>query len=210
MLIDVRLEIGAATESIDVAGDSPLIQPGTTSLAEVITGSVTRSHPVNVRNTSNLVALTPGINTTRGFRGPGATSGASDRIAFSAGGGRRYTNEVMLDGSPQVVMGQNQPAYIPTPDALQEFSVQTNALSAEYGRTGGAVLNLVHRSGTKEFHGALYDFLRNDKLNANGFFSNRNGRARLPSKIWLMSHRFNRPTPEDPWYVTSTTMVELS
>jgi hypothetical protein len=182
-VIDVRLEIGSATESIDIKGDSPLIEPGSTSLAEVITGSAIRSYPVNVRNTSNLLALTPGINTTRGFRGPGSSSGASDRIAFSAGGGRRYTNEVMLDGSPQVVMGQNQPAYIPTPDALQEFSVQTNALSAEYGRTGGAVLNLVHRSGTNEFHGAVYEFLRNDKLNANNFFLNRNGRARLPSRV---------------------------
>jgi hypothetical protein len=81
-VIDVRLEVGSATESITVNGDSPLIEPGSTSIAEVIIGTTIRSHPVNVRNTSNLVALTPGINTTRGFRGPGSSSGASDRIAF--------------------------------------------------------------------------------------------------------------------------------
>src|SRR5260370_37020165 len=86
----------------------------------------------------------------------------------------------MLDGWQQIVMGYNQLAYVPTPDALQEFRVQTNALSAEYGRTGGAVVNLVHRSGTKEFHGVLYEFLRNDKVDSNTFFSNRNGQKKPP------------------------------
>jgi hypothetical protein len=63
---------------------------------------------------------------------------------------------------------------VPSPDALQEFKVQTNSMSAEYGRTGGAVINMVHRSGTSQFHGVLYEFLRNNKLDANGFFRNRN------------------------------------
>src|SRR5262249_21536702 len=100
--------------------------------------------------------LTPGINTSRSARGATTASGSIAAMAFSANGGRDVSNEVMLDGSSQIVMGYNQPAYIPSPDALQEFRVQTNSLSAEYGRTGGAVVNLVHRSGTKEFHGVLY------------------------------------------------------
>jgi hypothetical protein len=100
-----------------------------------------------------LVALTPGINTTRSYRTAATASGSISAVGFSANGGRNVSNEVILDGSSQVVMGYNQPAYVPSPDAVQEFKVQTNALSAEYGRTGGAVVNLVHRSGTKDFHG---------------------------------------------------------
>src|SRR5260370_30059176 len=86
----------------------------------------------------------------------------------------------MLDGWQQIVMGYNQLAYVPTPDALQEFRVQTNALSAEYGRRGGAVISLVHRWGTKEFHGVLYEFLRNDKFDAKTFFATRNGQTKPP------------------------------
>ena len=75
-------------------------------------------------------------------------------------------------------MGYNQPAYVPNPDAVQEFKVQTNGLSAEYGRSGGAVVNMVTRSGTKEFHGVLFEFLRNDALDAAGFFNNLNARGK--------------------------------
>src|SRR5262245_55457727 len=71
-------------------------------------------------------------------------------------------------------MGYNQSAYVPNPDATQEFKVQTNNLSAEYGRTGGAVVNLMMRSGTNEFHGALWEFVRNDLFDASDFFNNLN------------------------------------
>src|SRR5260221_957901 len=89
-------------------------------------------------------------------------------------------NEVILDGSTQTMMRLNEPAYIPLPEAIQELNVQTNGLAGEHGRSGGAVINIVHRSGTKEFHGQLYEFLRNEKLNASNFFDNRNGRNRAP------------------------------
>ena len=80
-------------------------------------------------------------------------------------------------------MGFNQPSYIPSPDTLQEFKVQTNAFSAEYGRTAGAVVNMVTRSGGSEFHGVVYEFLRNDKLQANNWFANANGRDRAPFRF---------------------------
>ncbi|MCL5745042.1 MAG: TonB-dependent receptor, partial [Acidobacteria bacterium] len=178
--LNITLEVGAVNETIDVTAQAPLLESASSTLGEVVNSHTGEALPLNGRNMLQLVQLAPGINTTRAYRNATLGSGSFEAVAFSANGGRNVSNEVMLDGSPQVVMGYNQPAYIPTPDAVQEFRVQTNNLSAEYGRTGGAVINMVHRSGTKEFHGVLYEFLRNDKFDANNFFGNRNGNPRPP------------------------------
>ncbi|MBI4902245.1 MAG: TonB-dependent receptor [Acidobacteria bacterium] len=178
--LDVQLEVGATTEVVEVTTQVPLLDTASSTLDAVFNSKTGEALPLNGRNILQLVALTPGINTSRSARGATTGSGSISSMAFSANGGRDVSNEVMLDGSPQMVMGYNQPAYVPSPDALQEFRVQTNSLSAEYGRTGGAVVNLVHRSGTTEFHGVLYEFLRNDKFDANTFFSNRSG-AKKPA-----------------------------
>ena len=174
-ILDVSMELGSVTA--DRGGQHPDGAAGDASstLDSVVNHKSAEALPLNGRNVLQLVALSPGINTTRSYRGATTGDGSITSNAFSANGGRDVSSEIMLDGSPQIVMGYNQPSYVPTPDALQEFRVQTNNLSAEYGRTGGAVINLVHRSGTKEFHGVLYEFLRNDKFDANGFFNNRNG-----------------------------------
>jgi len=176
--LDVSLELGSLTEVVEVTTQVPLLETASSTLDAVVNSRTAESLPLNGRNILQLIAMVPGINATRSFRGAMTGSGSIVSMAFSANGARDVSSEVMLDGSPQIVMGYNQPAYVPTPDALQEFRVQTNSLAAEYGRTGGAVVNLVHRSGTKEFHGVLYEFLRNDKLEANDFFSNRNNRAK--------------------------------
>jgi hypothetical protein len=181
--IDVVMEVGAVTEAIDVTAQAPLLETASSTLGEVVNSKTTEALPLNGRNVMQLVALTPGINQTRSSREATSASGSIPSNGFSANGGRNVSNEVMLDGSPQVVMGYNQPAFVPSPDALQEFKVQTNNLSAEYGRTGGAVVNLVHRSGTSQFHGVLYEFLRNDKFDANGFFNNRNRKAKPPFRF---------------------------
>ncbi len=176
--LDVSLEIGALGESVQVTAATPLIEPGSSFLGEVITGRSVEALPLATRDLNQLVALAPGISDSPGFRVPKFASG--NTALFSANGGPGGTNEIILDGSPQTMLGSNQAAYIPQPEATQEFNVQTNSLAAEYGRTGGAIVNIVHRSGTREFHGKLYEFLANEKLNANGFFDNRNDRDRAP------------------------------
>jgi hypothetical protein len=178
--LDVAMELGSVSETVEVSSQVALLETASSTLDAVVNHKTAEALPLNGRNVLQLVALTPGINSTRSYRGSASGDGSITSMAFSANGGRDVSNEVMLDGSPQIVMGYNQPAYVPTPDALQEFRVQTNSLSAEYGRTGGAVINLVHRSGTTNFHGVLYEFLRNDKFDANGFFNNRNGAQKPP------------------------------
>ncbi|MEZ5351411.1 MAG: carboxypeptidase regulatory-like domain-containing protein [Bryobacteraceae bacterium] len=174
--ITVALEIGAVTETVQVSAETPLLETASSTLGEVVNSVTSENLPLNGRNALQLVALTPGINSNSNFNNGGQGGGSIVAVGFSANGGRNVSTAVMLDGSPQEVMGYNQPAYVPSPDALQEFRVQTNSMSAEYGRTGGAVVNMVHRSGTSDFHGVLYEFLRNNALDANGFFNNLNGR----------------------------------
>lgn len=184
VVIDLSLKVGGVGETVQVTGDAaPLLETGSSSLGEVVNSRTIESLPLNGRNVMQLVALTPGISTTRSYRTSAFGSGAINSNAFSANGGRNVSNEIMVDGSPQVVMGYNQPAYVPNPDATQEFKVQTNGLSAEYGRTGGAVVNLVTRSGTNDFHGALWEFVRNDLFDANGFFNNLNDRDKAPFRF---------------------------
>ena len=175
---DVSLEVGAVSETLQVTSEVSLLEPASSFLGEVVSGKSADALPLTTRNITQLVALAPGVSDTRNFRGPAFSSGNPSRVQFSANGGRGITNEILLDGSPQTVMDLNEPAYIPMPEAVQEFNVQSNSLPAEYGRSGGAVINIVHRSGTKDFHGSLYEFLRNDELNANYFFANKSGQPK--------------------------------
>lgn len=174
--INPTLQVGVVTETVEVTGQTPLLETASSTLGEVVNSVTTENLPLNGRNVLQLIALTPGITTNTSYRNQTSGSGSIGSNGFSANGGRNVSSSIMLDGSPQEVMGYNQPAYVPSPDAVQEFKVQTNSLSAEYGRTGGAVVNMVHRSGTSAFHGVLYEFLRNDAFDANGFFNNLNGK----------------------------------
>ena len=182
--IDVSLQLGSVTETVEVSGEAPLLESASSALGEVVNHLTTVALPLNGRDVMQLVALTPGINSTPNYRnGSVFPSGDIGGVGFSANGGRNVASGILLDGSPQEVMGYNQPAYVPPPDAVEEFKVMTNSLSAEYGRTGAAIVSMVHKSGTKDFHGNLYEFLRNDVLDANDFFSNRSGKDRPPFRF---------------------------
>lgn len=178
--LDIPMEVGSITESVQVTAEVPLLETTSSALGEVVNARTTESLPLNGRNVLQLIALTPGINAQPGFRSNMDSNGPTSTNAFSANGGRNESSTILVDGSPQEVMGYNQAAYVPNPDSVQEFKVQTNNLAAEYGRTGGAVINVVSRSGTRDFHGVIFEFLRNDAFDANGFFNNRNGRGKAP------------------------------
>ena len=182
--VDVKLQLGAVTETVEVRSEAPLLETASSAMGEVVNHLTTTALPLNGRNIMQLVALTPGINSS-----PADSTSqpfASGNIAssgFSANGGRDLTSVILLDGSPQEVMGYDQAGYMPPPDAVEEFKVITNTFSAEYGRTGGAVISIVHRAGTKDFHGDAYEFLRNQVLDANDFFDNLNGKPRAPFRF---------------------------
>ena len=131
--------------------------------------------PLLGRNVLMLVNLAPGITNNSTTSTTGLID--IDSVSYSsANGANSRQNEFLMDGIPNNV--SDRVAYIPSVDDVEEFTVQTNALDAEYGHGGGMYVNVTTKSGTNELHGNLYEFFRNDKLNANSFFSNRSGAPR--------------------------------
>jgi hypothetical protein len=121
--------------------------------------------------------LTPGVSIQAGFGDNPATVNFQAWGNFAANGGVAGANVVLVDGAPVNTILFNGIGYVPPVDATQEFRVQTNNFSAEFGRTGGAVVNLSIKSGSNQFHGSVWRVFRNDKLDANNFFLNRAGKA---------------------------------
>src|SRR5579872_348513 len=173
----IQLEVGSASETVEVTGAAPLVDSSTSSLGQVIVNKQILDMPLNGRNPFSLGLLSG--NTTPMF-------GMGSNLPFIAGGGRFSANEVTLDGvdnntvSNAGAIGRNGIAVVPSVDAVQEFKVKTNNFSAEFGHAAGAVVNATIKSGTNEFHGTAFEFLRNDDLDANNFFTNAAGKPRAP------------------------------
>jgi hypothetical protein len=176
--LDLRLEIGDLTQSVEVAAQAAMLQSGTSSLGQYIEGKQVLDLPLLGRNAYALVQLVPGARMPLQFNDT-PVSMFTDQFV-SVNGARGYQNEYLLDGAPNTNPGQAGPTLFPTTDAVAEFRVLTNAYSAEYGRAAGGVFNVATRSGANTMHGSVWDFLRNDAITANDFFANRAG-ARKPS-----------------------------
>ena len=184
--VDMALQIGAASETIEVTGQAPLLQPETNSLGQVIEQRSVTDLPLNGRNPIALAQLAPGIvpqgSPSSGNSSTGSPVGANPFALgdFQMGGGQAGQSQILIDGVPTNGAYLNVVTVIPTQDAIEEFKVQTNNLGPEYGRFAGGVINLSTKSGSNHFHGSLYEFIRNKVLNANDYFDNRNGVARPP------------------------------
>ena len=176
--LDPRLEVGQSTQTVEVTGQTALLDAQTSSLSQVVENKQVTELPLNGRNTLALVALTPGIRTQGEFMQHTATRSFAGWGNFSSNGGVSDANEVLVDGAAVTMFLVNAPSLIPPVDATQEFRVQTNNYSAEFGRSAGAVVNIGVKSGTNQLHGTVYEFLRNDKLDSNDFFLNRAGQQR--------------------------------
>jgi hypothetical protein len=180
--IDATLELGQATEQVSVVADVQQVETSTSALGRVVEQQLVTALPLSSRNFTQILALSPGVNASV------ANAGELGRnsVNISANGSRPYDNTVVLNGllaeNPMSQGFDDAPdkagVPVPSPDALMEFKVQTGLYDAEMGRQGGAVINVVTKSGTNKFHGTLYEFLRNDDLNANEFFRNSTGQPR--------------------------------
>lgn len=173
--IDVQLQVGDIATTVEVEGSAPLLNTTISTLGQVIDNKYMISLPNIGRDSLSLVYLTPGVVGSAGRRGDNSTN-------FVANGSRNSTSDVMVDGVTVTTVEQNSGItdlkYKPSVDAVQEFKMQTNFFSAEYGQTGGAVVNMVTKSGTNDFHGTAFYFLRDASMNANNWFSNRAGQVR--------------------------------
>lgn len=164
------LKPGSQTETVEVTAATPVLQTQDASVGQVVDQRSVNDLPLNGRNFTFLAQLVQGVNSPQSDTRGNAASGA-----FSANGFRPAQNNYMLDGidnNSDTVDFLNGTNYVVLPpvDAIQEFKVQTTDFSAEYGRSGAAVLNATLKSGTNQFHGDVWEFFRNDKLDARDFF----------------------------------------
>ena len=143
----------------------------------MITGQTVEDLPLDGRSTFRLIALTPGVTFTQsayGQLGDVAINTTFDTM-FTINGGRVESNEFLIDGVPSSAGFFDQITTIPTPDDTSQFKVESNNLSAQYGRYTGGVVNVTTNSGTNTYHGKVYEFFRNSALDANDWFTKRAG-----------------------------------
>lgn len=176
--INLTMEVGSETQKVTVTARTPMIQAGTVSLGLVVDQRETDEIPLNGRNPMNLTALTPSVVPQgQSMENPNGTNPFAWGN-YQIGGGMANQSVTYLDGSSLNVEYDNLTAMVPTQDSLQEFKVDTNNLSPQYGRLAGGAINFRTKSGTNNLHGSLWEFLRNKVLNANDYFSNQAHLAR--------------------------------
>jgi hypothetical protein len=170
--IDLKLSIGAQTEVVEVIGAAPIIEKTTSGIGTVIDRKQVENLPLNGRNFTQLATLSTGVN--RGVPGGNASGesgnaetfryGENGGAAISVNGVREQGNNFQLDGVDNNEILVNSVVFFPPIEALQEFRVMTANAPAEFGRAGGAVTNLITKSGSNQFHGSVYEFNRNKGL----------------------------------------------
>src|SRR5215510_6948572 len=190
-IVNIKLEIGAVTERVEITATGPLLETSSATLSSVVENKKIIDLPLNNRNVYQLLKLVPGIT-------PSTPNSESDfftsTIRFSINGGKESLNDIQLDGVTAMVQSDIQGIYgasaIPSVEGIQEFRVQTNSYTAEYGRSGGGQVTMLTKSGSNQFHGSAFEFLRNSAMDAKSFFLNRsNGR-----KASFQQHQYGAST----------------
>jgi Carboxypeptidase regulatory-like domain/TonB-dependent Receptor Plug Domain len=196
--ISVPLALQSATETVTISAEPPLVDTDNPTTGRVVAESQVKQLPLPTRNFQQLLTLSPGTvanlsNNTEMGRGD---------VNIYVNGQRDTSNNVVIDGTMVNSPGTNSTPNIsvPSPDAIQEFIVQTSLYDATQGRNSGGNVALVTKSGTSKFHGSAFEFLRNDALNANDYFLNQAGRARPVLKRNQFGGTFGGPIIKDKTY----------
>ena len=177
----LRMEVGATTESITVEATTPLVESTTSNKSFVISSQQVTETSTNGRDFQSLMRTLPGVlsNDSSDFR-----LAFNNTDSFHVNGLRGSNNNVFLDGSINTDVGANDGQYTQLSlDAVGEFKVQTSTFNAEYGRIAGVLISASTKSGGQQFHGTLYEFLRNSAMDANSFFNNVQGKAKSPLRF---------------------------
>lgn len=180
--LDVALEVGEVTETVNITAAAPLLEVGSASAGQVIDQRRISELPLSDGNPFVLSRLAPGITYTGDLRfsRPFDNAGTSGIVADGAPG----RNEFTLDGTPNMASGGGlgRVAFVPPADAVQEFKVETAAYDGQTAHTAAATVNVTLKSGTNSLHGTIYEFVRNDKLSANTFLLNRTNLSTNPAR----------------------------
>jgi len=165
--VDVKLELGPVAQVVSAEASAPLIEIVSTQVGAVVNDKAVVELPLNTRDTYQLLQLQPGVQSQLGSD---LFYGSDQPGVVSVNGGRGRSNNYTVNGGDANDQFVNLPGVQPSPDSIEEFRVLTNTFDAEFGRNSGAVVNVVTKSGTNALHGDVYEFFRNNVLNARGFF----------------------------------------
>jgi hypothetical protein len=195
--IDIAMKIAGVEETVEITGGAPLLESETSSRGAVIDQKKIVDLPLNGRDYNQLALLSPGV-----LSGTPRMASIGFKGAINVNGNRLFMNVFLLDGVDNIsysnsFRGDNVQVVQPSIEALQEFKIQTNAYSAEFGRSAGAVVNATIKSGTNNFRGSVYEFLRNDALDASNFFSNFSNQSKPARKRNQFGGAFGGPIIEN-------------
>ena len=169
--VDAQLQVGQVTTSVEVNGAAPLVSTSTASVGTVIGEREVVELPLNLRRFGSLAVLVPGTTTDNGGFASQSFGSPFSESSYAANGARSASNNTLIDGVDSRNLTFGGFAVSPPPDAVQEFKVQTNIYDAAFGKTAGSTINLLVKPGTNEIHGTVYEFLRNDKLDARNTYA---------------------------------------
>jgi len=191
--VPVTLEVGALTTEVTVAAEAVSINTTNSSVGNTLPGSEIENLPLATRNFTNLLALNAGTSSAL----PDASAVGRGSATVFVNGQRGTANNLVINGIDANNIASNNfgNVPIPSPDSIEEFRVQTNLYDASQGRTSGGNINALTRGGTSEYHGQLYEFFRNEKLNANDFFFNKTGQRRPVLRQNQFGGNFGGPVP---------------
>ena len=164
--VDIVLQVGSATDTVEVTGAPPVIDTTSTQLGAIVNERASTQLPLNERDVYQLLQLQPGVQSQLGND---LFYGSDKPGVVTVNGGRGRSNNYSVNGGDGNDLFANLPAIEPSPDSIEEFRVISNSFDAEYGRNSGAIVNVVTKSGTNSLHGSFYEFFRNDVLNAHPF-----------------------------------------
>ena len=191
--INVALQVGAITDTVEVKSQAEAVELGTTANASTIEGTQVRELSLSTRNYEQLVAMMPGVtanSTDQLYIGNSAPAGTAATLPYSVNGNRNSANNWTVDGADNVDRGSNLTLMtFPSIDSIAEFKVERSLYTADTGRAGGAQINVVTKSGSNQYHGVLYEFDRNNAFEANNWINNAqsvkvNGSVQPPPLRW--------------------------
>src|SRR6267142_1208685 len=207
-VLDFTMQVGQVSQTVEVTTEAPTVELTSSTISAVVNATTVRELPLNGRSWTDLATLQPGVSSIQtqpsfAVGGDRGNRGFGSQLTIS--GARPQENNYRLDGislndygngAPGSVLGGNLGV-----DAIQEFSVLTSNYSAEYGKTSGGVVNAISRSGTNQFHGSVYEFLRNDALDAATFFENAGGVKKPPFRRNQFGASAGAPIQKDRTFI---------
>lgn len=192
--VDLALKPGSVAETVTVTSNAVAVDTETGNVGEVVASQAIEDLPLVTRNFIQLVALVPGVSSDIGSE---AGFGSNSGLSASVNGVRENSNNWTIDGAPNLDVYNSNNAIVPNVDAIQEFRIDRGNYTAEQGRSSGASINAIIKSGTNQFHGSAFEFMRNGYLNANNYFSNLNGVPRPPDHYNNWGYTFGGPMKKD-------------